>query len=103
MNIMSRSLTIAPLITMISSPFSIPIVEQKADVLCLDLDSCFDGCEIDGRSEAASFFDQLTVGHGHAPVLDPGHVAAELVLLLAVLDELGLYGEAPHDVEAAAV
>ena len=45
---------------------------------------------------------KLTTVHGHAPVLDPADVAAELVLLLAVLDQLGLDGEAPHGVQVAA-
>ena len=42
---------------------------------------------------------QLTVLHGGAPVLDPGDVAAQFVLALAVLDELGLDTEAPHVVQ----
>jgi hypothetical protein len=45
----------------------------------------------------------LTVVDCDAPLLDPAHVAAELVLLVAVLAELGLHREAPHNVEIAAV
>ena len=45
----------------------------------------------------------LTISHGDRPLLDPGDVAAELVLLLAVLDQLSLDAEAPHRVQVAAV
>jgi len=45
---------------------------------------------------------KLTAVHGHAPLLDPADVTAELVLLLAVLHQLGLDRESPHGVQVAA-
>lgn len=42
---------------------------------------------------------QLTVLHGHALVLDPADVTAELVLSFGVLNQLGLHRESPHLIE----
>ena len=41
----------------------------------------------------------LTIVNSHAPLLDSADVAAELVLSVAILHQLGLHRETPHYIQ----